>query len=246
MTTNFRRELHFPHAYFPEEYKNYLMKYARVTALGYMSSAITHEIGNALTVISGNAQIIQLKDLDQTVEQILTRNEAVIDQISRTQQAINRVGSFGSRIRGKTYNFPPKKQVNNSIFAFQRSCALAGIKLSTEISDGGEDVYFDPSLLEFILLEFLYLYLNEPAEGSDLLINAWMENDQFVVKSELKLHEDQVSFPIYWENEERIIDLVGSLLVLEKFNCSAYLFIEGNTAGWEIFIPLKQESNHDD
>lgn len=221
----------------PKSTSNYCLGLSRVAALGHMSSSIMHDIGNALTVISGNSQIIQFKKDNQTIDQVQTRIETILGQLDRIQNMMDRVGSFGSRLVGGSENIDPAYHLNNALFAFSRRCSLAGIECNSNIIEGGSHIFYDPSLFEYIVLEFLSLFIKTPIEGSKLKIDATTKENAYNIEAWLEFKN--LKHPIFdlWDDPKLEITLLASMLGLDKCGGEARLFKGSDRVGWRLSIP---------
>ncbi|MFH0765692.1 MAG: hypothetical protein V2A61_04655 [Calditrichota bacterium] len=152
----------------PDGFKEYCLYYSRLAALGFMASAIMHEIGNAATVISGNAQIMIMKRGGSGPEDLLPRLERMMEQVDRIQAAMGRVGSFSSRVAGKEKNISPVSAVNNALYALKRRCNITGVTLTADLPSEERAVRCDPTLLEFILMELLSSFWRDEVKGGQL------------------------------------------------------------------------------
>ena len=66
-----------------QEIEDYWLKYARLTTLGLISSAIMHDTRNALTILSGNIQILLMKGESAGTPEIMERLEKSLHQQSK-------------------------------------------------------------------------------------------------------------------------------------------------------------------
>ncbi len=93
------------------------LTFGRLAALGLLSSAIMHDIRNALTVLSGNVQILLMKGDRADRIEIMQRLERAMAQIERIENQIGRADSFSRRTVGGVREFLPEPAVENAIFA---------------------------------------------------------------------------------------------------------------------------------
>ena len=216
----------------PDNISDYCLDLCRIAALGYMSSPIMHDIGNALTVISGNSQIIQIKKNNQTIDQIQVRIETILDQITRIQNTTDRVGSFGARLSGVLKRIDPALPVNNALYALSRRFSLAGIGFETNIVKKRAVIFCDPSILEFIFIEFLSLFLKVPINDSNLKVDSSSDNNNFYVEAWLKPSKIEQKLFEHWDDPNLELKLFTPLAGLEGSGGSAKLFKNNESVGW--------------
>jgi len=220
---------------------DYCTDLCRISALGYMSSAIMHDIGNALTVISGNVQIMQMKRDGLDTDDLNSRLNLIMDQISRIENTIGRVGSFGSRLTGKKAEVNPYQTLNNALFAFKRRTLLDG--LDVEFPDEKKQLllYYDPSILEFIFLEMLMLFINVLKGKGKLRINTAKSSEFWSVSAELEqpsTYADQIKF---WKDEKLPDLLIGTLSALGIKGGNVTLYGDEIGVGWKLSFPVNKD-----
>lgn len=232
-----------PPANIPDWVEDYLTSFCRVIALGYMSSAIIHEIGNALTVISGNSQIIQIKKAEMEREDILARIDRVVDQVFRIQGVLSRVGSLSSRLAGHKREIDPHISLDNVLYTFHRKCNLAGLELVTDILEDDYTVFFDQSLLEFVLLELFALFLpgfsHLDCRGT-INVAAGSDETQWKLESKLTIADKCQEIIERWESLEFERSLAVPLLIIDAVKGQVKVFNAGKSFGWRLTIPRKQ------
>ncbi|MBT3231407.1 MAG: hypothetical protein HN356_01190 [Calditrichaeota bacterium] len=219
-------------ANFSDNISDYCLGLSRIAALGYMSSTMMHDIGNALTVISGNSQIIQIKKNNQTVDQIQVRIETILDQINRIQNITDRVGSFGARLSGDFKKIDPTLPVTNAFYALSRRFSLAGIRNETNIVKKKAVIFCDPSILEFIFIEFLSLFLKVPVNEGNLTVVSSSDKNNFSVEAWLKPTEIEQKLFEHWDDPNLESNLFTPLAGLEGSRGGAKLFKNNEGVGW--------------
>lgn len=223
----------------PEGFRKYCMHISRLAALGASSSAIMHEIGNALTVISGNAQILLLKGKKVTPEDAATRHRRIQDHVERIQGAIDRVGSFSERAAGIQKKTTPLLSVKNALFAIERRCNNAGIKIETDLQNDQGQVVCDPTLLEFLIIELLYFFSDTNASSGRLVLftdeecENWALTIRYYPPSGKPLTEWDIS------EDSEIFNLPVILHISNELNVQLFELDDQSYKGWKLVIPLE-------
>lgn len=174
--------------------EEYILTFARLASLGLQSSAIMHEVRNALTVLSGNVQILQMKGDRTTIEEVQQRLERMMAQIDRMEKSIGRVESFSRRTEGSARQVNPDTLIQNALFA--SSFVLRGteqVKIS-EYASQTRKVCGDPNLLELLVFEMFQHLFRQIREGS-LKIESSDADPNWELLLELTSSQD-VNFPI--------------------------------------------------
>lgn len=108
-----------------EEQKALLLNSERLSTLGNVAANIAHEIGNPLTVIRGNADILKrLFDSKNPVDQESAKKRAVvilksIDHISKIISGVSRLSRFGDKDT-YSYIYLPKLVEETMVFTAER------------------------------------------------------------------------------------------------------------------------------
>lgn len=225
----------------PEALADYMTELCRVSALGYMSSAIMHEIGNALTVISGNVQIIQLRGADLEKDDMLKRMSLMMNQIARIEGTIGRVGSFGARLSGQIKRIDPHLALNNALYAFRRRCLIEGPEIHLHSEPGTCAIPYDPSLLEYAILEMLSLFLKVSENKDVLSINANATAGGWTIEATLTPKTPPNGKAGLWESGAISQTAAGTLFALDRHGGTAVVFRKGEVLGWRLRFGGKQE-----
>jgi len=220
----------------PDNISDHCLRLSRISALGFMSSSMMHDIGNALTVISGNSQIIQIKGDNQTIDQIQSRIETILEQVVRIQNITDRVGSFGSRLSGVQKKIDPYYPLGNALYALSRKCSIAGIECESNNSKKLANIFCDPSIMEFIFLEFLLLFLKHPIDGSKLTVNSELDKGKFNIKAWFTSKSSMQKIFELWDNPNLESSLYAALIGLEECKGTVKLIKNTEGVGWLISI----------
>jgi len=134
--------------------EEYAVSFSRLASLGLLSSAIMHDVRNALTVLSGNIQILLLKIGRLEPDELRERLERIMPQIERIERIINRVESFSRRAEGATRTFDPLSAVRNALYEIGTD-NFDGQSLIENLPQLSKRIHCDSSLLEFVIVELM-------------------------------------------------------------------------------------------
>ena len=234
-----RRLLKPPTGWSPA-FKQYLLKLCRISSLGYASSGVMHEMGNAMTVISGNAQIIQFKINDMTAEQTLERMDVILGQIARMLEAIENTGSMSIRVSGEPLTFDPAMALTAALYAFSRRCNLAQIEVAKpEPAANPAPIYADRYLLEYILFEAFDFFLWEDWTEASIHLAVSYDRPDWTLTTEIRSSQSAAVIDSLFERSDVEELLSGCLTGLESMNGGLELFRKPDVLGWNLRIPLK-------
>ena len=154
-----------------QEIEEYWLRYAGLATLGQLASAIMHDTRNALTILSGNLQILLMKGAKVEMSEVLDRIEKSLHQVERIESQINRAESFSRRARGTIENIAPNSVVENALFFVEHRINGLPRKVIANLRPSKKRLSCDIGLLEFAIGELIQLCLAAPIEG-DLLVSA--------------------------------------------------------------------------
>lgn len=131
--------------------KNELERAERLAALGTMMSGIAHDLANVLTIIAGNAAIIEKHNVEPNlkIRQKVTQIELNVD---RAKNFIKSLLNFSKNIETKQELIDVASILNDSAITFEPFLKEIEIRLSIET---GESVFASKSDIEQILLNLI-------------------------------------------------------------------------------------------
>ncbi len=227
----------YPPSDLPPRLVDYCVAFSRHAALGYSASAIMHEIGNALTVVSGHTQLMSLKRENLEIKDVLDRLDKMLVQINRIHSAIHRFGSFGARSAGGKQSSSPVTALENALFAMSRRCSLAGVEIERDIEVCDRTVNCDPTLLEFIILEMIALGISEMGSGTMHIATKGDELHWELVIRFIPL-VDADAFISSLDFSDMPFNLTATLFALEHIGGELYSVVEDHSAGWRLVLPF--------
>jgi hypothetical protein len=183
------------------------LELVRFAAVGLLSSAIMHEVRNAMTVISGNLQM--LLAFQQTAE--ADRNlkyEMMLEQAFRVEKALNRVESFSARIGGREQTADPVSAVRNALFMFHHYEPGYGYEIVTELRDSPKMVECEAMLLEFLVFQLLRR-LSRDCGGVSMFIRDQSDEDGWkcVIGARAASQKEQVT-PDKSNDDQSMVEMI--------------------------------------
>lgn len=222
----------------PDRLRKFLIEICRMGSLGNISSAIMHDIGNALTVISGNSQLIQLKRGNIEFEEIHNKIDSILDQVTRVHNLIKRVGSFSGRSKENVNLLNPRSALDNVIFAIERKCSISDVEFVFTKGEFESAVKYDPSLLDYIFFESFVLFLQDFVKNGRLFVTEYLENGKWCVNAQFESDVFFNQLNDIWDPGDLDHRLIGVAVSLDEYGGSSTLFSDSNTLGWKIEIPV--------
>ncbi len=230
------RRLEAP-AKLPSGMEKFCRSYSRLVALGLVSGYVMHDIRNALAVVSGHAQIIQIKGEKVSHEDVIRRMEQIIEQVERILTTINRVGSFTSRAKGNMADVAPDISLENSVHAMERRLENAGLKIIKKWTEASRTLWCDASLFDFVLLQLLECCIPDKRTNGELLISTSSSETGWELKLNLWSKADDDGLFSGFLKKAEGFDLVAVLLSLKPMKGKLFLLSGPDHYGLRLFVP---------
>ena len=223
----------------PPGLKSFCTHFARLVGLGLVSGHIMHDIRNSLAVVSGHAQIIQLKGEKVSGEDIVKRMDQIIDQVDKILDTINQVGSYTARAKGDKSEFSPDNALENAVHGLERRFENAGLHVKLQKSETSKNIWCDGSLSDFVLLQLLETCIPDKHTGGQVKIStnedmSWWEAE-IIISSQTDTEELRSKLI----ESSKGFDLVAVLIALEELNGVLYLLTDPEKYGFKLRIPWK-------
>ncbi len=225
-----------------ENLRRQVLKLCRLSALGRLSSAISHDTSNALTVISGNAQIIQLNIDNLDHNELLAWSDEILDQVERIQKTTRLAGSFSTRLTETIEEINPADSIKRSIFAIKRLCALHNIEIVFNPYIDLNTIRYDATILDFILLELCFYFLSEKYSKNQIVFKLEDTKDVLKIKISLLIKHRQNEEKYNFEKDTIQSDLLNVLIVLDSYGGHININKESNALTFELTIPRSKKA----
>jgi flagellar biosynthesis protein FlhA len=96
----------------------------------------------------------------------------------------------------------------------------------------------DPSILEYVILEFLSLFVSKTNAIGDLKIYSENDDNSWHLIGEFSPEVDFAKIVESWQGLETGSSVVAALYALNKYNGKAELIMDEQTVGWKLNIPF--------
>lgn len=204
-----------------------------------VTGAIVHDVRNALTVISGNAQIMVLKGERMGKGELVQRAEKTVGQIERIQEIIERVGSLSRRAEGAVADIPPDTAIDNAIYALQSRIEREGVTIERYRAEGDRILACDASLLEYALIELTSRCLPPDMTGGKLTVRS--ESGERFWKLEFLRHNGRApSSPGEdWCDPNRSYTLLSAVMAVEDLGGELAALSDEGSFGWRLTVPWR-------
>ncbi|MBM3325419.1 MAG: hypothetical protein FJY65_00340 [Calditrichaeota bacterium] len=220
---------------------DYFVRFSGIAALGVLASAIMHDTRNALSIITGNAQLLQMKGASIDAEEYERRLELIVCQIERIERALGRVESFRMRAEGKDGQTTAIQALDNTIFALKSYRPDTSVTIEGRTDLPEYNLACPAGTAEFVLIESMLDLLRLKPEPPHLSIASdWNDSGLrlligLIQPSALNAADmDAESTPFHelWLN---VIALrFGGKLTKEP---------DHNAFRWDLFIPWEKKRN---
>ena len=223
----------------PPGLKSFCTHFARLVGLGLVSGHIMHDIRNSLAVVSGHAQIIQLKGEKVSGEDIVKRMDQIIDQVDKILDTINQVGSYTARAKGDKSEFSPDNALENAVHGLERRFENAGLHVKLQKSETSKNIWCDGSLCDFVLLQLLETCIPDEHTEGQVTIHVSESESWWEMEILLTEQEDSGRLHSQFMNSCRGFNLVAILITLEQLYGQLYQLTIPNRYGFRLRIPWK-------
>jgi len=222
-----------------KEFDEYVLTFTRLASLGLLSSAILHDVRNALTILSGNIQILQMKGNSATAEEMLQRLERMIPQIKRMENTIGRVESFSLRAKGIAQTISPDALIDNALLTLAYLPDGANLTVNRDYNRQNKHLFGDPSLLEFIVLE-LFRQIHSQYRDSSIRIESSDRHPYWELRLGIASNQET-------QSNKQSADSPGiriSQLAANKADGTLNSFDEAGWSGWRLLLPWSIEASN--
>ena len=225
----------------PAGLTGFCIRFARLVGLGMVSGHVMHDIRNSLAVVSGQAQIIQLKVDKMTGEDLVHRMDQIIDQVDKILAIINQVGSYSARAQGERTEIEPHKALTNAVHAMQRRFENAGLPIKMQESQPAKNIRCDGSLFDFVLLQALEACLPPGSAEGQVTVSAAADDAWWEAEINVSYKAENSELGAWFTERSRQFDLTAILIALREMRGELYLNTGADKCGYRLRIPYKTD-----
>lgn len=180
---------------------------------GAITASVTHEMNNCIAIIDQASGL--LSDLLSFSEGDITlkkeRLQSIVDRIDRNTERsvklLKRLNTFAHYVDYPESEFEMNDMVDNFVQLSQRFAKMKKLELVFEKSHEQIKLVSNPFIIQEILIYYLRIFLNSPAEDS--LINLFVNTDGD--KISLKIKSGKAQNPPVIENSDYFDMLIGKI-----------------------------------
>jgi K+-sensing histidine kinase KdpD len=220
-----------------QEIEEYWLKNARLATLGLLSSAIMHDTRNALTILSGNIQILLMKGEEVETSEIKDRLEKSLLQVERIEAQIKRAESFTRRAAGTIQTIIPDSAVENALFFVEHHIKGLPRRVVTDLRPSRKRITCDIGLLEFAIGELIQLNFAEPTDA-DLFISTGGNMKEWECRI-----EQTATAPAAIDQDSQPPSLLFAARALSRMKGNIRRCSDKNRVGWRVTVPWAAGSN---
>lgn len=220
-----------------EGIRQFSLHFGRLAALGMMSSFVVHEVRNSMAVISGNAQILLLKEDEVNREDLKTRLEMILAQIDRVMEVADKVGSFSGRASGEEILFSPETSLENALTANLKLMMDLDVKVERNEVVSGKSLSGDASVFEFLLMELIRILLENSNGAGELRVVSAEEDSGWrllLTRNSILISENDLDNAVDTESN---FTVVPALISAERFHAECRLIKTEDETGFGLTVP---------
>ncbi len=152
-----------------------IQKNQRLSQLGKLAADMAHEINNPLMIISGNAQISLLEDIDN---QTVKNNLAVIyEQSHKAKYIVQRLLKFSRTGKNELKKENINKLLEEAILLIRHQFKLRGIEIKTNYMDNPPLALLNPQQIQEVFINLLNNAKDAIAGNGIIEITSCLENN---------------------------------------------------------------------
>lgn len=165
--------------------EKYVILSEKLVAKGEMAASIGHELNNFLTIISNNAELMQINIERRQYEKVEHNTKMVVENIQKIKRFTDGLMDF-SKLETEMVNYNVRHLLENLLFTIKPQRKFADVDLSLHCVPNVPDVKLDVGQIQQVLLNFLNNAVDalKETESPEIKMNCELdEENQFVVIS---------------------------------------------------------------
>lgn len=134
--------------------EKYVILSEKLVAKGEMAASIGHELNNYLTIISNNAELMQVNQRRGDIDKAAANVAQVIESIGSMKRFTDGLMDF-SKMETETVEYDLRALIENLLFSLKAHKNFSGIKIETSFSVDLPLVHIDVGQVQQVLLNLL-------------------------------------------------------------------------------------------
>lgn len=150
--------------------EKYVILSEKLVAKGEMAASIGHELNNYLTIISNNAELMDINLSRNQVEKARENSRQVVDNISKMKRFTDGLMDF-SKLETEMVSYDIKHLVENLLFSLRTQRKFKGVTIEQSFDADLPELNIDVGQIQQVLLNLLNNAIDAMEGGKDPRIN---------------------------------------------------------------------------
>ena len=131
-----------------------LIQSGKLASIGELASGVAHELNQPLMVIRGNAQLIERKLNNESINSEDTKKlvEPIVRNTKRMMNIINHLRTFSRQSQAEFYDLSINSVIEDSFLMIEEQLRLRNIGILKKLGSDLPDIYGDSNQLEQVIL----------------------------------------------------------------------------------------------
>ncbi|MCX5680963.1 MAG: ATP-binding protein, partial [Candidatus Omnitrophica bacterium] len=155
--------------------QNMLVQSEKLASLGKLVSEIAHEVNNPLMIISGNAQISLMSEIEDT--EVKNNLQAIVDECQRAKSIIHRLLKFAKPSKGETVKANINKSIETTVAILEHQYKLDGVEIKREYYKNLPPVSIDEQQMQEVFMNLLNNARDAMPQGGVVTITTSLEGN---------------------------------------------------------------------
>ncbi len=134
--------------------EKYVILSEKLVAKGEMAASIGHELNNYLTIISNNAELMDINIKRDQMDKARENSRQVIENIGRIKRFTDGLMDF-SKMETEMVSYDIKHLVENLLFSIKTQRKFKGVTIDQSFDSDLSEVYIDVGQIQQVLLNLL-------------------------------------------------------------------------------------------
>ncbi len=161
--------------------EKYVILSEKLVAKGEMAASIGHELNNFLTIISNNAELMQVNIKREKFDKVLNNTKMVVENVQKIKRFTDGLMDF-SKLETEMVTYNIRHLMENLLFTIKPQRKFANVDISLNCAPNLPDVNLDVGQMQQVLLNFL-----------NNAVDALKEVDSPTIKMACRLDKDTKS-----------------------------------------------------
>jgi two-component system, NtrC family, sensor kinase len=134
--------------------EKYVILSEKLVAKGEMAASIGHELNNFLTIISNNAELMQINIDRQEYEKAINNSRQVVENVHRIKRFTDGLMDF-SKLETEMVKYDIRHLVDNLLFSIKTQRKFKGVVLDVALASDLPEISIDVGQIQQVLLNLL-------------------------------------------------------------------------------------------